>query len=115
TEFVDEVPVTRLRFVAPDSFRPLAESFRHPGLQQSLAAIVDEMQPDLVFQVSGYLFGVTPLTVADAREIPAVLLATDFWHMCHRVTLLRPDVSLCAGPRHPADCAACQVAATRLA
>jgi glycosyltransferase involved in cell wall biosynthesis len=34
----------------------------------------------------------------------------DYWHICQRVTLLRPDGTCCPGPRDPADCAACRIA-----
>ena len=64
-----------------------------------------------LYQLSGYIFGVTPLLSAAERGLPSVLFATDFWHTCQRVMLLRSDQVCCVGPRTPADCAACRVSA----
>jgi len=102
------VSICRLRFRAPDGTQAFADTFRHPLLASEIESELESFQPDLVYQVSGYLFGVSPLQLAAARRIPTVLFAMDFWHVCPRITLLRPDGSICAGPRNAADCAACR-------
>lgn len=102
------VTISRLRFRAPDGKRPFPETFHNdilaPAIERELAAF----QPDIVYQVSGYLFGLLPLELAAAHRIPTILFAMDFWHTCPRLTLLRPDGICCPGPRHPVDCAACR-------
>lgn len=114
SEWVDGVQVHRLRFAAPDASRPLAETFEPallaPAVEQQLRAF----QPDLVYQVSGYLFGVLPVRQAVCAGVPVVLFAMDYWHECQRGTLLRPDGVCCGGPRSAADCAACRLTARRL-
>lgn len=114
-DWVDGVRVYRLRFAAPDASRPLAETFQHPLLALVVEERIRAFQPDLVYQVSGYLFGVAPVRVAAAAGVPVVLFMTDYWHECQRVTLLRSDGACCVGPRSPADCAACRVTDRQLA
>ena len=108
-ELVEGIPVRRLRIAVPDSTRSLRETYDHPLLTAAVEREIAAFCPDVVYQVSGYLFGVAPLRVAQQRQIPTVLYATDYWHMCQRITLLRPDGTCCPGPTDPADCAACRI------
>lgn len=108
---IDGVEVRRVRYAVPDATRSLQETFAHPLLAAALERELDRARPDLLYQVSGYLFGTVPLRAAARRGIPSVLFAMDYWQTCQRVTLLRPDGSCCPGPRDPADCAACRIAA----
>lgn len=110
-DVVDGVPIVRYRFAAPDASRPLVETFDHPLLRARLDLDIASIAPDLIYQVGGYYFGVSPLEIAAASGIPSVLFAVDFWHACQRITLLRPDDRCCKGPRHAADCAACRFTA----
>lgn len=107
---VDGISVRRVRYTVPDATRSLQETFVHPLLAEALERELARTQPDLLYQVSGYLFGVLPLQAAARRGIPSVLFAMDYWHTCQRVTMLRPDGACCPGPRDPADCAACRIA-----
>jgi len=50
------------------------------------------------------------ITAARRRGVPVVLTATDFWFVCARNTLLKPDGSLCSGPETPWKCAQCMLA-----
>jgi glycosyltransferase involved in cell wall biosynthesis len=110
---VDGVPVRRLRFAVADSTRALVDTYRHPLLEPELRRHVEEFQPDVIYQLSGTIFGLHPLEIAADYNIPSVLFATDFWHRCQRHTLLRPDGSCCPGPRHASDCASCRLTARR--
>jgi glycosyltransferase involved in cell wall biosynthesis len=112
---VDGIPVHRIRFAVPDAASSLDESFRSPHLAWCVEDAVRAFGPDLLYQISGYLFGTVPARIAAHHGIPCALFATDYWHVCHRITLLRPDDSVCGGPRDPADCAACRLASRRWA
>lgn len=112
-EVDDDVPVYRLRFAVADSSQPLDETYRHKLLGPELRRQIEEFQPDIVYQLSGLLFGLLPIEMAAEHDVASVLFATDFWHLCQRHTLLRPDGTCCPGPRHPADCAACRSTARR--
>jgi glycosyltransferase involved in cell wall biosynthesis len=106
---VDGVTVTRYRFAVPDGSSSVLDTFDHPQLRVALERDIRAFAPDVVYQVSGYIFGVVPMEVAASLGIPSVLFATDFWHVCQRLTMLRPDGVCCPGPRHPADCSACRL------
>ena len=108
--YLDGIWIRRLRFAVPDATRPLAETFAHPLLVAGLERMIAQAHPDLIYQVSGYLFGTLPLQCAARHGIPAALFAMDYWHGCQRVTFLRPDGRCCPGSRGPADCAACRIA-----
>lgn len=114
-ELMDNVSLLRVRFVAPDASRPLRETFHNVGLKRIIDHEIDTFRPDMLYQVSGYLFGTLPLQIANQHGLPACLFATDYWHQCLRVTLLRPDGHRCDGPRRPSDCAACRLVDHRYA
>jgi glycosyltransferase involved in cell wall biosynthesis len=113
-DLVDGIPVRRLRVAVPDSTRSLRETYDHPLLTAAVEREIAAFHPDIVYQVSGYLFGATPLRIAARYGVATVLFAMDYWHICQRITLLRPDGACCPGPRHPADCAACRLTARAL-
>lgn len=108
-EVVDGIDVRRVRIAVPDATRPVAETYRNPLLATALDRQIADFHPDLIYHVSGYLFGVIPAERAHKWEIPFVLFVTDYWHICPRITLLRPNGTCCAGPGSPADCAACRL------
>lgn len=109
-EEVDGLEVCRVRVAVPDATQSLRDTYAHPLLAATVERELRRVRPDLVYQVSGYLFGIAPLQIAARLGIPTVLFAMDYWHICQRVTLLRPDGACCPGPRDPADCAACRIA-----
>lgn len=113
TDLVDDIEIHRLRFAVADASRTLEETYRHQLLMEELEQHVQRFRPDLIYQLSGMFFGLAPIELAAKHQLPSVLFATDFWHLCQRHTLLRPDGSCCPGPRHPADCAACRLTARR--
>lgn len=108
---IDGTPVRRLKFAVADSTQPLSDTYLHPLLGPELRRCIDGFQPDIIYQLSGAIFGLHPLEIAAESDIPSVLFATDFWHRCQRHTLLRPDGSCCPGPRHASDCASCRLTA----
>jgi glycosyltransferase involved in cell wall biosynthesis len=112
-DMVDSVEVHRIRFAVADASRPLLDTYRNPLLERFLEDQVTAFEPHLIYQVSGYIFGVTPIEVAARHNIAAALFAVDYWHLCSRITLLRPDGKCCSGPNSPADCATCRLVARR--
>jgi glycosyltransferase involved in cell wall biosynthesis len=61
---------------------------------------------DIVYQVSGYLLGVTPIRAAKSVGIPIVVMAIDFWFICPTIHLLTGRGTLCGGPNQR-ECARC--------
>lgn len=69
------------------------------------AAALEEVRPDVVHV--NHLVDLSPGFLSLARESGAavVLTAHDFWLPCPRITLRRPDGSLCGGPEGGRACA----------
>lgn len=109
-EEIEGIAVTRVRFAVPDATRSLRDTYAHPLLGEAIERALARVRYDLLYHVSGYLFGTLPLQIAARHGIPSVLFAMDYWQICQRVTLLRPDGECCLGPKDPADCAACRIA-----
>lgn len=105
----DGATVVWLDYSVPDARHSVLETYSPDNLAPLVEEEIATFAPDIVYQVSGVLFGLLPLEAADRHGIPSVLFATDFWHLCQRFTLLRPSQHVCPGPRHPADCAACRL------
>jgi glycosyltransferase involved in cell wall biosynthesis len=58
---------------------------------------------------SGYLLGGTVFQAAFDLRIPTVLTLHDYWFMCPRITLLRPNGKICARPVVPESCVWCSL------
>jgi len=107
---VDGVVVNRLRFnwqKAPDVFRYL---YDNPEVEKYVFDLVGRSRPDVLHITSCYSLSGSLISAARRRGVPVVLTATDFWFLCARNTLLKPDGSLCSGPEHPWKCAQCLLA-----
>lgn len=73
----------------------LADSYRHAGAEAAFARLLLAEQPDLVhFQ---HLIHLSAGLVEVARELdlPTVLTCHDYWALCPRVQLIRPDGVRC--------------------
>lgn len=108
----DGVWVRRLSFrfqTGADSFK---QSYENPYVGRALQQLLDERSFDLIHVFSGYLLGSVVVETAAARKIPLVVSLTDFWWLCHRVNLVKPNGMRCAGPA-PAECARCHMEARR--
>lgn len=108
TEYED-IPVHRLSFdmtSAPDGFR---WEYDNPWIEQHLRQYLAQLKPDVFHLISGYLLGAGALRAARALGIPTVITLTDFWFLCPRVNLLRPDGRLCTADRFDARaCTRCK-------
>ncbi|MDH3732274.1 MAG: glycosyltransferase [Gemmatimonadota bacterium] len=76
------------------------------SMEDSFSTILEELQPDVVHV--NHLVDLSPRFLALARAAGAAVVLTlhDFWFPCPRITLQRPDGSLCDGPQGGAACAA---------
>ena len=60
--------------------------------------VLDEVKPDVVHSFHLRQLGGNLLRVARRNSLRVVVTLTDFWFLCPRFTLMRPDGSLCDGP-----------------
>lgn len=69
--------------------------------------LLESFDPDVVhFQHLKGTSATLPERCAE-RDVPALLTLHDFWTLCHRERLLRPDGRHCSGPESAEKCAAC--------
>ncbi|NWG20302.1 MAG: glycosyltransferase [Chloroflexi bacterium] len=88
---------------APDMFN---WSYDNPQIGQMMTGLLMAWRPDIVHLFSGYLMSASTVRAAVAEGVPVVVSLTDYWWLCHRINLLRPDGSRCDGPT-AAGCARC--------
>lgn len=103
----DGIPVRRLAFnlgAAPD---PRRWEYDNPLVGDHLRTLLQAERPDVFQLVSGYLMTGRALRVACEQNIPTVLMLTDFWFLCPRITMLRSNGELSATAFDPAACARC--------
>ena len=106
-DIYDGLPVRRLSFniaTASDPFRWTYDNF---WIGEHLHGYLDELAPDLLHLISGYLISGATLRAAMDLQIPTVVTLTDFWFLCPRVTLLRSNGQLCSPPSDAVTCARC--------
>jgi GT2 family glycosyltransferase/glycosyltransferase involved in cell wall biosynthesis len=92
------------RFTARHPLRRNAVS--HPALDRDFERFLRDESPHLlhVHHLAGHAFSL--VRVARRLGIPIVMQLQDWWALCARVNLFRPDGTRCAGPA-PAKCARC--------
>jgi GT2 family glycosyltransferase/glycosyltransferase involved in cell wall biosynthesis len=86
--------------------RTFRDTYRDPRMGDLLAALVDEIRPDVA-----HLHHLTNLTtdlveLIASRGVPIVYTLHDYWLICHRGQLLDLEYRRCAGPS-PAGCVRC--------
>jgi glycosyltransferase involved in cell wall biosynthesis len=93
----------------PISRMSLADSLRadvaSPALVRILEDAVEEIQPDILHlhDVSGIPAALIPAT--KTRGCPVVVTLHDFWPLCRRLLLIRPDLVPCGGSGGGWNCA----------
>jgi glycosyltransferase involved in cell wall biosynthesis len=101
--------VRTLRLRLPRRARPLAFwcSFDDPAARRLAAVALRELAPDVLHVQHTLRLGVRLPSLALARGCAVVASIHDFWPICQRVTLLRPDGAVCDGPAGGVRCAGC--------
>jgi glycosyltransferase involved in cell wall biosynthesis len=87
-------------------FQHAGESYAHPAIEAKFREVLDRFRPDVVhFQ---HLIHLSARLIPIARERGIATIATlhDYWMICPRVQLQRPDGSLCTG-RQRLGCLLC--------
>lgn len=104
----DGVPVYRLHINLKEAPDPVRWQFWNPQIGSWFADFLRAARPDLVHLNSCYLLSASIIEAVRGQSIPIVLTLHDFWFLCPRITLQRPDGSLCKqAPADPAECAWC--------
>ncbi|WP_101297917.1 glycosyltransferase family 4 protein [Halegenticoccus soli] len=102
-----DVPFVRLPL--PEGRGPLAVDSE--AVERRFVDALDSFDPDVVhFQHLKRLSATLPERCRE-RGIPCVATLHDFWTICHREQLYRPEGTICSGPESVGKCADCYLAA----
>lgn len=101
------VPVVRLTIDLFAPGMPWEWRYRHPVIEEWFRRYLEEERPDLTHIQSCYLLSVGVIHAARDVGCPTVVSLHDYWFMCPRITMLRPDDVCCAGPGDPYACSWC--------
>lgn len=96
---------------APRDTRERSET---PGAADAFATFLEREQPEVVHFHHLAKLGFGLIDVAAARGIATLLTAHDFHAVCHRATLLRPDLEMCSTVGDSDLCARCDGALAML-
>ncbi len=99
--------VNRLYFNRLSYPNPLEASHLNPEIADWMKKLLSQYRPDVMLVNACYLLGVGILEAARQLNVPVALTLHDFWFLCQRLTLMRPDDQLCDGKVSAADCAWC--------
>ncbi|MEI7554274.1 glycosyltransferase family 4 protein [Candidatus Chlorohelix sp.] len=99
--------IERLYFNRLSYPNPLEASHYNPEIRDWMENFLREYKPDLMLVNACYLLGVGILEAAKKCGVPVVLTLHDFWFLCQRINLMKPDGSLCDGNVTGEDCALC--------
>lgn len=108
------VPVYRIHLNWTKVDMPNRVLFDSPKVESWLAKFLDTLKPELIHITSVISLGVGVLRSAKEKLIPVVLTLTDYWFICQRTNLLRPDNSLCDGIKTPDECQDCLLMSAKL-
>ncbi|HEX6884123.1 MAG TPA: glycosyltransferase [Planctomycetota bacterium] len=86
------------------------EALLVPELKRSFAAFLERERPEVVHFQHLIKLGLDLVSVARERGIPTVFTAHDYYPICHRFTLLRPDLARCDVRGDSRACARCDLA-----
>ena len=75
--------------------RSYAEIYDNPQVAEIVAGLMDSLSPDLLHAHCIQDMGAGILGAAKARGIPVVLSVHDFWWLCDRQFMIKPDQTYC--------------------
>jgi len=101
------IEIDRIYFNRLSYPNPLRASHNNPEVLAYMEQKLKDFQPDVMLVNACYLLGVGVLEAAKKQGVPVVLTLHDFWFLCQRITLMKPDGTLCDGKVTAADCALC--------
>ncbi|SFJ71079.1 glycosyltransferase [Jannaschia pohangensis] len=86
--------------------RGFVQMYDNPEVTEILGDLMDMLAPDLVHAHCLQDMGAGLLQAAKARDIPTILSVHDFWWLCERQFMIRPDRTYCG--QNPVRVEACK-------
>lgn len=107
-EEYDDFRVSHINFGIKNNKLSVMHHIESPARLNLLANIVNRLSPQIVHFHHTNGFSAAAIPKIKLLGIPVFYTATDFWAICTRTTLFRPqDNSVCSGPETPAKCLSC--------
>lgn len=106
-EIYQGIPVRRIHVNWQKSPDPNGYLYNNPKMAQFFSQCLEEWQPDLIHITSCLTLSGSIIAIAKEHNLPVVLTLTDFWFVCHKLSLLKYDDSLCDGVTTSRDCIQC--------
>jgi len=103
----DGVRVYELRYNLSCDPEPSLAEYDNARAAHWLDQLVSAIKPDVAHVAHGMKMSGAIFRVFRRRSVPVVTTLSDFWFICMRHTLLRPDNVLCKGPDHRYRCLRC--------
>jgi glycosyltransferase involved in cell wall biosynthesis len=113
-QFVDEVyegiNVRRLNIALADSAERFEYLYDNPLIEKTFTDYLNDFSPHVFHLLSGYLLGAGVIRAAKSFGIPVAITLTDFWFICPRINMLRPDGTASEKEEFNAElCASCMM------
>lgn len=108
----DGVRVLRIDLLADRSSSAFETSYDNPQVASIVERVVQDFTPDVMHLFSGYLMSASVVRVSVRHQVPIVASLTDYWWLCHRITLIRTNGERCDGPS-AVECARCHAETQR--
>ena len=106
-EVFEGIPVRRMHLNWQKSPDPNLYLYRNPLVQQHLEEWLPQWEPEIVHVTSCLTLSGSVIEAVKAQSLPLVLTLTDFWFLCHKLSLLRHDGRLCDGKVSARTCVRC--------
>ncbi len=106
-EIYQGVPVRRIHLFWQKSPDPNAYLYKNPQTARFLQKCLSEWHPDIVHITSCLTLSASIIGAAKEWGIPVILTLTDFWFLCHKLSLLKYDGSLCDSITSSRECIQC--------
>lgn len=106
-EKVDGLSVRRLIFNSSLSPNPILYEYYNPILSIYAKDFLRAVSPDIIHIYHLLNLSSSIIDSAKELEIPTILTLTDFWFICPKCSLLKPDGEICDGNPFWEDCIYC--------
>jgi len=83
------------------------QTYYNPKIEDRFKQVIAEFKPDIVHFHHCVVLSATLLSIAKELGLPTILTLHDFWFICPRINLLKPDLTICPGPKTQMDCLVC--------
>lgn len=97
-EVVDGLPVRRINYWGSLARDWARLEYRHPLMAETFARHLQAKRTEVVHSFHLRHLGGDLLDMARGLGVPTCVSLTDFWFLCPRVILMRPDGRACEGP-----------------